>query len=65
MTATATSTLRDIDGLAALLGVSERLVRRLVEKRRIPLLKIGRHVQLDRAEVEWLQATHPAVAPRL
>jgi len=58
MTTTTTSTLLDIDGLAALLGVSERFVRRLVEERRIPFLKIGRHVRFDRTEVElWIKSS--------
>lgn len=58
MSATTTSTLLDIDGLADLLGVSERFVRRLVEERRIPFLKIGKHVRFDRAEVEsWIKSS--------
>ena len=39
--------LLDIDGLAERLGVGERFVRRLVEERRIPYLKIGRLVRFD------------------
>lgn len=58
MSTTTTSALLDIDALADLLGVSERFVRRLVEERRIPFLKIGRHVRFDRAEVEsWIQSS--------
>jgi len=47
--------LLDIDGLADRLGVGERFVRRLVEERRIPYLKIGRLVRFDAREVEeWI-----------
>ncbi len=34
--------LLDIDDLATRLGVTARFVRRLVEERRVPYLKIGR-----------------------
>ena len=59
MSATATTEgLLDIDGLASMLGVSERFVRRLVEERRIPFLKIGRHVRFEPAEVEsWIRSS--------
>jgi excisionase family DNA binding protein len=40
--------LLDIDGLATRLGVTSRFVRRLVEERRVPYLKIGRLVRFDR-----------------
>ena len=47
--------LLDIDGLADRLGVGERFVRRLVEERRIPFLKIGRLVRFDVGDVEaWI-----------
>ena len=47
--------LLDIDGLARRLGTTPRFVRRLVEERRIPYLKIGKHVRFDAAEVErWI-----------
>jgi excisionase family DNA binding protein len=50
--------LLDIDGLARRLGTTSRFVRRLVEERRIPYLKIGRHVRFDAAEVErWISAS--------
>ena len=56
MSVAASEGLLDIDGLAGVLGVSERFVRRLVEERRIPFMKIGRHVRFDRAEVEsWIR----------
>ena len=47
--------LLDADGLAARLGVTARFVRRLVEERRIPYLKIGRLVRFEPAEVDrWI-----------
>jgi len=47
--------LLDIDGLADRLGVGERFVRRLVEERRIPYLKIGRLVRFEVGDVEaWI-----------
>jgi excisionase family DNA binding protein len=54
-TAVAGAVLLDRDELAARLGVSERFVRRLVEERRIPYLKIGRFVRFDPVEIDrWL-----------
>ena len=51
-----TGQLLDIAGLADRLGVGERFVRRLVSERRIPFLKIGRHVRFEVDEVEaWIQ----------
>ena len=51
-----TDQLLDIAGLAERLGVGERFVRRLVKERRIPFLKIGRHVRFDVGEVEaWIR----------
>ena len=50
--------LLDIDGLAERLGTTPRFVRRLVEERRIPYLKIGRLVRFDGAEVErWISSS--------
>lgn len=47
--------LVDIATLATRLGDSERHIRRLVAERRIPYLKVGRHVRFDAAEiVRWL-----------
>jgi excisionase family DNA binding protein len=55
--------LLDIDGLAARLGVTSRFVRRLVEERRVPYLKIGRLVRFDPSDVEsWISAGR--VAPQ-
>lgn len=48
---------------ADLLAVNERMIRRLVESRRIPFVKVGRHVRfretdLARAMDAW--TTHPS-----
>ncbi len=61
--ATSGVVLLDKDELAARLGVSERFVRRLVEERRIPYLKIGRFIRFDPVEIDrWL--TPQRVEPR-
>ena len=44
--------LVNIPWVAARLGVTVRMVRRLVSQRRIPHLKVGGHVRFDPAEVE-------------
>ena len=44
--------LIDSEQVAARLGVTTRFVRRLVDERRIPFHKIGRHVRFDPADVE-------------
>lgn len=47
--------LLDIAALAERLGVTERFVRRLVEERRIPFLKIGKFIRFDPADVAaWI-----------
>ena len=40
-------TLIDIEALAGHLGVSVRHVRRLIDERRIPFVKVGRFVRFD------------------
>ena len=53
---TETEQMIDIAGLAERLGVGERFVRRLVEERRIPFFKIGRHVRFRPDDVElWIR----------
>jgi excisionase family DNA binding protein len=48
-------TLLDVEGLAAVLGVSVRHVRRLVAERRIPFIKWGRYLRFDPDDVAaWL-----------
>lgn len=53
-------TLRDI---AEITGTSERMARRLIEERRLPTVKIGRHVRVRRGDLTaFIEAnTRPAV----
>src|SRR5271156_3907334 len=47
--------LIDITQLARLLATSQRHVRRLVEERRVPYLKIGHYVRFDPNDIQnWL-----------
>ncbi len=53
-----------IEQAADLLAVNERMVRRLVESRRITFVKVGRHVRFresDLAHATEAWTTHPAV----
>jgi excisionase family DNA binding protein len=49
---TPSAPLIDIAEAAARLGVSVRLMRRLVDERRIAFHKIGRYVRFDPADVD-------------
>jgi excisionase family DNA binding protein len=56
-----------MDELAERLGVSHRHVRRLVDERRLPFLRVGRFIRFNPAEVaEWLRSTRvpAALSPR-
>ena len=47
--------LMTMDQLAARLGVTRRHVRRLVDERRVPFLRVGRFIRFDPAEIaDWL-----------
>jgi excisionase family DNA binding protein len=47
--------LLDVAALADRLGVGERLIRRLVDQRRIPFHKIGKYVRFDPEDVsQWV-----------
>ena len=47
--------LMTMDQLAERLGVTHRHVRRLVDERRVPFLRVGRFIRFDPAEVaDWL-----------
>ena len=49
--------LVDIETLAPLLGVGERHIRRLVDERRIPFVRIGYFVRFDPVDVaRWVRA---------
>ncbi len=53
--------LLDVGALADLLGVTPRFVRRLVQERRVPFLKIGKFVRFDPREIEeWIDAARQA-----
>jgi excisionase family DNA binding protein len=56
--------LLDVEGLARRLGVSVRFVRRLVEERRIPYVKVGRFVRFDPVAVErWIDGARMEPIP--
>jgi excisionase family DNA binding protein len=44
--------LLDVAEAAQRLGVSERWVRRAIAERRLPFVKIGRHVRFDPADLD-------------
>lgn len=46
--------LIDLPAVAERLGVNQRYVRRLVADRRIPVIKLGRLLRFDPADVEAL-----------
>jgi excisionase family DNA binding protein len=47
--------LMTMDQLAERLGVTRRHVRRLVDERRVPFLRVGRFIRFDAAEIaDWL-----------
>jgi excisionase family DNA binding protein len=53
--------LIDVGTLADMLGVGERLIRRLVDERRIPFVKVGRYVRFDVEEVaQWVDENRVA-----
>ena len=54
-----------IDEAAQLLGVAPRMIRRLTSERRLPHVKVGKHVRLRRSALEAFvnEATRPALRP--
>lgn len=55
--------LLTMDQLAERLGVTRRHVRRLVEERRVPFLRVGRFIRFDPAQIaDWLNSNR---VPRL
>ena len=51
------SNLLDISAAAIALGVTDRMVRRLVEQRRIRVYKVGKHVRIAHSDInEFLQS---------
>lgn len=56
--------LLDIDAVAAQLGTSVRHIRRLVQERRIPVVRVGRLVRFDPVDLDaWLDAHRSAAEP--
>jgi excisionase family DNA binding protein len=52
---TGTAALIDVPTLAERLGIQIRFVRKLVDQRRIPFVRIGRLIRFDPEEVDaWL-----------
>ena len=47
-----TSRLLDVEGAAEYLSVTPRFIRRLVAERRVPFVKLGRHLRFDPADRE-------------
>jgi excisionase family DNA binding protein len=61
---TSPASLLDVVGLATRLGVTVRFVRRLVDERRIPYVKVGRLVRFDPTAVErWIDEARVELAP--
>ena len=55
--------LLSIDELAETLGVTRRHVRRLVDERRMPFLKVGKFVRFDPAAIsDWLDQSRVAAS---
>jgi len=53
--------LLDVEGVAEVLGVSVRYVRRLVAERRIPYVKWGRYLRFDPDELaSWIDESRVA-----
>jgi excisionase family DNA binding protein len=53
--------LLDIDETARLLNTTPRFVRRLVQERRVPYLKVGRFIRFDPDEIDaWLDGCRRA-----
>lgn len=51
------SPLLDVNGAAEHLGVSVRFVRRLVDERRIPFVKLGKFVRFELCELDgWIKS---------
>jgi excisionase family DNA binding protein len=56
--------LIDITTLANLLGVRERYIRRMIQERRVPIVKVGRLVRFDLAQIrEWIEEQRRPGAP--
>ena len=56
--------LLDIDAVAEQLGTSVRHLRRLVQERRIPVVRVGRLIRFDPADLDaWLEEHRSSAEP--
>ncbi len=56
--------LLDIDAVAEQLGTSVRHIRRLVQERRIPVVRVGRLVRFDPVHIDaWLDEHRSSAEP--
>lgn len=56
--------LLDIDAVAELLSTSVRHIRRLVQERRIPVVRVGRLVRFDPVDIDaWLGEHRSSAEP--
>lgn len=56
--------LLDVDQAAHRLGTSVRFIRRLIAERRIPYIKLGRHVRIQATDLESFIAAGRVAATR-
>jgi excisionase family DNA binding protein len=59
--------LLNIDAAAIYLNVGTRFVRRLVDERRVRVIRIGRHIRFDRRDLDQLivdGTTEVSAAPK-
>ena len=56
--------LLTVDEASARLNVAPRFVRRLISERRVPFVKLGRHVRLDAADIDELVERGRVEPPR-
>ena len=57
--------LLTMDELAETLGVTRRHIRRLVDERRVPFLRVGKFIRFDPAEIsKWLDTNRVPGRPR-
>lgn len=62
--ATSRRRLLDIDAVAELLSTSVRHIRRLVQERRIPVVRVGRLIRFDPVDINaWLDEHRSSAEP--
>jgi excisionase family DNA binding protein len=44
--------LFDVAGAADYMNIKVRMIRRLIEQRKIPVIKIGKHVRIAQADID-------------